>query len=71
MLKIEVEVVAERVEIEGAITKILVSKEWDEMRKKAMEIRAKVQVAVSVGGSSQYSLEIRAKVQVRLISIKI
>ncbi|KAK9069122.1 hypothetical protein SSX86_013238 [Deinandra increscens subsp. villosa] len=55
--KIGVEVVVERGEIEGVIRRVLVSKEGEEMKERALEIQEKVKVAVSHGGSSQNSLK--------------
>jgi len=55
--KMGVEIVVERGEIEGAIKRVLVSKEGEEMKKRAMEIKEKVKVAVKHGGSSQNSLK--------------
>ncbi|MFS7903317.1 putative UDP-glucuronosyl/UDP-glucosyltransferase [Helianthus anomalus] len=50
-------IVVERREIEGAIKRVLVDKEGEEMRQRAMEIQEKVKVAASVGGSSCNSLK--------------
>ncbi|KAL8249294.1 hypothetical protein R6Q59_006162 [Mikania micrantha] len=55
--KIGVEIVAERGEIEDAIRKVLVGKEGEEMKQRAIEIQEKVKVAISHGGSSHNSLE--------------
>ncbi|KAI7733333.1 hypothetical protein M8C21_017000 [Ambrosia artemisiifolia] len=55
--KMGVEIVVERGEIEGAIRRVLVSKQGEEMRQRAMEIQEKIKVAVSHGGSSQNSLK--------------
>ncbi|KAM0004072.1 putative flavonol 3-O-glucosyltransferase [Helianthus debilis subsp. tardiflorus] len=46
------EMKGERGEIEGAIKRVLVDKEGEEMRQKAMEIQEKVRLAASIGGSS-------------------
>ncbi|KAL8260391.1 hypothetical protein R6Q59_028344 [Mikania micrantha] len=55
--KIGVEIVVERGEIEDAISRVLVGKEGEEMKQRAMEIQEKVKVAVCHGGSSHSSLE--------------
>ncbi|KAI7726616.1 hypothetical protein M8C21_025190, partial [Ambrosia artemisiifolia] len=51
------EVVVERGEIVGAIKRLLVDKEGEEMRERATEMQGKVKVAVSDGGSSHNSLK--------------
>ncbi|MFS7903318.1 putative UDP-glucuronosyl/UDP-glucosyltransferase [Helianthus anomalus] len=55
--KMGFEVVVERGEIEGAIKRLLVGKEGEEMRQRAMQMQEKVKVAVSDGGSSHNSLK--------------
>ncbi|KAI3711823.1 hypothetical protein L1987_70371 [Smallanthus sonchifolius] len=50
--KMGVEVVVERGEIEGVIRIVLVGKEGEEMKQRAMEMQEKVKVAVRHGGSS-------------------
>ncbi|KAF5782190.1 putative UDP-glucuronosyl/UDP-glucosyltransferase [Helianthus annuus] len=55
--KMGVEIFVERGEIEGAIRRVLVGKEGEEMKQKAKEIQGKVKVAVSHRGSSQNSLK--------------
>ncbi|KAM0064155.1 putative UDP-glucuronosyl/UDP-glucosyltransferase [Helianthus debilis subsp. tardiflorus] len=47
----------ERGEIEGAIRRLLVSKEGEEMKQRALEIQEKVKVGVCHGGSSHNSLK--------------
>nr|XP_043612235.1 UDP-glycosyltransferase 76H1-like [Erigeron canadensis] len=54
--KIGVEIVMERAEIASAIRSVLVGKEGEEMRQRAIEIQEKAQVAYSNCGSSQNSL---------------
>ncbi|KAI3489994.1 hypothetical protein L1887_45909 [Cichorium endivia] len=44
-------------EIECVVRRLLVSKEGEEMRRRAMEIEEQVKVAVSHGGSSQNSMD--------------
>ncbi|KAI3711825.1 hypothetical protein L1987_70373 [Smallanthus sonchifolius] len=55
--KMGVEVVVERGEIERVIRRVLVGKEGEEMKQRAMEMQEKVKVAVTHGGSSHNSLE--------------
>ncbi|MFS7986933.1 putative flavonol 3-O-glucosyltransferase [Helianthus anomalus] len=55
--KMGVEIVVERGEIEGAIRRVLVGKEGEEMKQRAMEIQEEVKDAISHGGSSQNSLK--------------
>ncbi|KAM0064165.1 putative UDP-glucuronosyl/UDP-glucosyltransferase [Helianthus debilis subsp. tardiflorus] len=55
--KMGVEIVVERGEIEGAIRRVLVGKEAEEMKQRAMEIQEKVKNAISDGGSSHNSLK--------------
>lgn len=54
--KMGVELIVERKEIECAIRRVLVSKEGEEMRQRAIEIQEKVNAAVNDGGSSQNSI---------------
>nr|XP_043610770.1 UDP-glycosyltransferase 76H1-like [Erigeron canadensis] len=54
--KMGVEIVVERGEIERAIKRLLVDKDGEEMRERAMEVQEKVKLALSHGGSSQNSL---------------
>ncbi|KAL4587680.1 hypothetical protein LXL04_000554 [Taraxacum kok-saghyz] len=54
--KMGLEIDVERGEIESAIRKILVTKEEEEMRHRAVEIEEQVRVAVSHRGSSQNSM---------------
>lgn len=54
--KMGIEVVWKIDEIEGAIKRLMLGRESEELRQKAMEIREKIQVAISHGGSSQSSL---------------
>ncbi|KAK9079485.1 hypothetical protein SSX86_001157 [Deinandra increscens subsp. villosa] len=55
--KMGVEIVVERGEIEGVIRRVLVGKEGEEMKQRALEIQEKVKVALSYGGSSYNSLK--------------
>ncbi|KAI7735308.1 hypothetical protein M8C21_000521, partial [Ambrosia artemisiifolia] len=55
--KMGVEIVTERGEIEGVIKRLLVSKEGEEMKQRAMEIQEKVKGAINHGGSSYNSLK--------------
>ncbi|XP_076957717.1 UDP-glycosyltransferase 76H1-like [Bidens hawaiensis] len=54
--KMGLEIVVERKEIEGVIRRVLVGKEGEEMRQRGMEIKEKIRVAISHGGSSNNSL---------------
>ncbi|KAM0051265.1 putative UDP-glucuronosyl/UDP-glucosyltransferase [Helianthus debilis subsp. tardiflorus] len=54
--KMGIEIVVEKREIEGAIRRLLVDKEGEEMRQRAMEMQEKVKLATSHGGSTQNSL---------------
>ncbi|KAI3489997.1 hypothetical protein L1887_45912 [Cichorium endivia] len=54
--KMGLEIVVERGEIESAIRSVMVSKEGEEMRRRAMEIKEQVKVAVSHDGASQNSM---------------
>ncbi|XP_071719833.1 UDP-glycosyltransferase 76H1-like [Rutidosis leptorrhynchoides] len=54
--KIGVEIVVERREIEGAIRRVLVDNEGDEMRQRAIKIQEKVKGAISNGGCTHSSL---------------
>ncbi|CAI9287990.1 unnamed protein product [Lactuca saligna] len=54
--KMGLEMVVERGEIKSAIRRVLVSKEGEEMRRRAMEIEEQVRVAVTHGGSSRNSM---------------
>ncbi|PWA83416.1 UDP-glycosyltransferase 76H1 [Artemisia annua] len=54
--KMGIEVVWKIGEIEGAIRRLMLGRESEELRQKAMEIREKIQVAIKHGGSSQSSL---------------
>ncbi|KAI7726614.1 hypothetical protein M8C21_025188 [Ambrosia artemisiifolia] len=54
--KIGIEIVLEKRQIEDAVRRLLVDKEGEEMRQRAMEIQQNVKLAVSHGGSSQNCL---------------
>ncbi|PWA55226.1 UDP-glycosyltransferase 76H1 [Artemisia annua] len=55
--KIGVEIVVKSAEIENAIRKVLVGKEAEEMRQRAMEIQDKIKFALCNSGSSNNSLK--------------
>ncbi|KAI3830030.1 hypothetical protein L1987_04162 [Smallanthus sonchifolius] len=55
--KMGFEVVVERGEIERVIKRVLVDKEGEEMRQRAMEIQEKVKLSINHGGSSYDSLK--------------
>ncbi|GJY97457.1 UDP-glycosyltransferase 76H1-like protein [Tanacetum coccineum] len=54
--KMGIEAVWKIGEIEGAIRRLMLGRDSEEKRQKAMEIRERIQVAISHGGSSQNSL---------------
>ena len=55
--KIGVEIVVKSAEIENAIRKVLVGKEAEEMRQRALEIQDKIKFALCDSGSSNNSLK--------------